>query len=114
MADAVLEAALLLVCCAEEFADQAGSDSDAGDPTALPVRFESSAAPASEAGGEELSVGDAEVKPKALRAEKRPLLENAPPKLVRRGGCESKAFVTGCDAVSELCAALVLVGAKKN
>lgn len=68
------------------------SDSDRGDSTALPVRRDSSAAPAKDAGGELLRPVEADVKPKALRAENRPLLEKPAPKLVRRGGCERSAF----------------------
>lgn len=49
-----------------------------------------------------------DMKPKALNADRRPLFENPAPKLVRRGGCESSAFVTGCEAFSELLGAVAL------
>ena len=80
---------------------EAESISDAGDSTALPVRLERSAAPAKDEGGELLRPVEDDMKPKALRAEKRLLLEKPAPKLVRRGGCDKRAFVTGCGA-SEL------------
>lgn len=65
------------------------TDSDAG---------ESSRALAKEEGGELLNP----VNPRALSAEKRPGLAKPEPKLVRRGGCANSAFVTGCEADSEL------------
>jgi len=100
---------LELVCCAGGFANQENDDSDAGDPTALPERLDSSAAPTKEAGGEVPKPVEPCVNPKALNAEKRPLLDKAPPKLVRRGGCESKALVTGCGVASALLWLLLLL-----
>lgn len=77
--------------------------SDDGKSIALPVRFESSAAPTNEPrGGELLNPVEGDMKPNALSAEKRPLLVKPAPKLVRRGGCESKAVVRGCAVLSEV------------
>lgn len=111
-AEAGLAVVPLPLCCAVVFEGQLGSDSDEGDPTALPVRFDNSEAPASKAGGDVLSPGEDDMNPKALSADRRPLLEKPAPKLVRRGGCESSALVTGCEEFSV--AVALLLGEKKN
>lgn len=90
-------------------------DSEAGDSMALLERLEKSGAAAKEDGGELLSAVEDDMKPNALKAEKRLLLEKPAPKLVRRGGCDSNAFVTGWVLFSELALLpLLLVEEKKN
>lgn len=88
---------LLLICCVS-----VEGVSDDGESIALPVRLDSSAAPAKDpSGGELLMPAEGDMKPNALRAEKRPLLVKPAPKLVRRGGCDKRTFVTGCAVLSD-------------
>lgn len=103
----------LLLCCVITFVGEEDSDSEVGESIALPERLERSAAPAKDEGGELLRPVEDDMNPKALKAEKRLLLEKPAPKLVRRGGWARSAFVTGC-GVSELLLVLLLEEEKKN